>query len=42
MPDQHYPVANLSKEELEQIKALEQRLNTNGTGEKILIAYTKQ
>ncbi len=35
-----YPVANLSDKELQDIKALEQKLNSGSTGNKILIAYT--
>ncbi|MHB1404289.1 MAG: hypothetical protein ACYCV0_01675 [Desulfitobacteriaceae bacterium] len=41
MPNQSYPVASLSKQELDQVTALEQKLNSGSGVQKVLIAYTK-
>lgn len=42
MPNKSYPVANLTDQELTEIKSLEKELNkTKPSGEKILIAYAK-
>ncbi|MDI6878433.1 MAG: hypothetical protein QMC95_09235 [Desulfitobacteriaceae bacterium] len=38
-----YPIANLSQDELQHIKSLEQELNQkHSLTEKVLIAYTKK
>ncbi|WP_268939351.1 hypothetical protein [Paradesulfitobacterium ferrireducens] len=41
MADHNYPVASLTKQELDQVTALEQKLNSGSGEQKILIAYTK-
>lgn len=41
LADHNYPVASLTKQELDQVTALEQKLNSGSGGHKILIAYTK-
>lgn len=41
LADHNYPVASLTKQELDQVTALEQKLNSGSGEQKILIAYTK-
>ncbi|CAA7599799.1 Hypothetical protein DEACI_0428 [Acididesulfobacillus acetoxydans] len=42
MPANSFPVANLTEQEVAEIKSLEKALNrTKPNGEKILVAYSK-